>query len=360
MLKISKIISGVYKLVTLKRSPLQYYNSLIYMNFMKNPSEVVPYDPPHITFFASYECTLSCKMCLTHSPFVPDNPYKYQGSKMLSFEMFKEAIDKFRRATTCAFIGNGEPLLNRHIFKMIEYASKKRKMYTSLCTNGTLLLEYIDDIISSPLEHISISINGHTPQIYNHITGMGKKIFEKIKEGIIKLVEKRNLKKKNLRIGITFILDKHTLKYAQEMINFGEEIGVDEIGLNAIMPYPFTVESARRITLFVDDPEVKSLFNLRKPSRKIKVFLPKLLEEKEFRLCRDAFSSMSIDGDGNVGGCERMMLNTADNGKFWDKDVFNNHHFRYLRRVFLNPAEKLPDPCKVCYNNSPHQVYLND
>lgn len=330
------------------------------MNFMKNPTEIVPYDPPHITFFASYECTLSCKMCLTHSPFIPDNPYKYQGAKMLSFEMFKEAIDKFRKATVCAFIGNGEPLLNQNIFKMIEYASKKRKMYTSLCTNGTLLLENIDDILASPLEHISISLNGHTPQIYNYITGMDEKIFERIKEGIIKLVKKRNLIGKNLKIGITFILDKYTLKYAQEMINFGEEIGADEIGLNAIMPYPFTIEAAKRITLFADEPTVKFLSALRRPSRKIKVSLPRLLDEKEFRLCRDAFSSMSIDGDGNVGGCERMMLNTADNGKFWDKDVFNNHHFRYLRRVFLNPAEKLPDPCKVCYNNSPHQLYLND
>lgn len=329
---------------------------------MKNPSEVVPYDPPHITFFASYQCTLSCKMCLTHSPLIPDNPYKYQGAKMLSFEMFKEAIDKFKRATTCAFIGNGEPLLNPDIFRMIEYASKERRMYTGLCTNGTLLSEYVDRIITSPLEHISISINAHTSSTYHHITGMGEDTFEKIVKGSRELITKRNLTNKNLKIAFSFILDRKTVKYAQDMINFAAEAGVDEVALNSIMPYPFTVESAQKTTLFKGEQGVeKFLSSLKKPSRRnLKIALPKLLDAKEYRLCRDAFSSMSIDGDGNVGGCERFMLNTEDNGKFWDKDVFNNHHFRYLRRVFLNSDEELPIPCRICYNNSPHQVRFKD
>lgn len=356
-----KYIKSFFFIIRGKRRIYQYLNSFRVRRFMKNPSEIVPYDPPHITFFASYDCTLSCKMCLTHSPFIPENPYKYQGAVMLSFEMFKEAIDKFKKATACAFIGNGEPLLNPYIFKMIEYASKKRKMYTSLCTNGTLISQFVRDILFSPLDHISISINAHTPPTYRHITGMDETNFGKILSGIKTLIRERNLRNKNLKIGITFIIDLETARYAQEMLNFAAEIGVDEVGLNSLMPYPFEVESARKTTLFIDNPDVKKyLFNLRKPHKRLEATLPKLLDGNEHRLCRDAFYSMSIDGDGNVGGCERFMLNTSKNGKFWDKNVFNNFHFRWLRRVFLDPREPLPAPCRVCYNNSPHQVKLRD
>ena len=85
----------------------------------------------------------------------------------------------------------------------------------------------------------------------------------------------------------------------------------------------------------------------------MRVTLPNLLDGNlNNRLCRDFYTSMSIDGDGNIGGCERIMLNTTNNGKFWDKDVFNNEHFRELRRIFTQNTMSLPDACQYCYNNT--------
>jgi len=339
------------------RKPYQIINFIIYKITNRWKLVKVPYKPPHITFFPSYNCTLSCKMCLTHSPIIADNPYKYKGAPFLTYEMFKDAITRFRTTWSVAFIGNGEPLLNRDIFKMMDFAFYKMRMPVSLVTNGTLIHIYLKDILNSPLYEISISVNAYTPEEYHRITGMPEEVFHRIVSNVSELVKQRNKARKRMKILISLIIDKENYKKIPEMIKFAEELGVDQIGLYNIMPWFVNGLLPEERSLYAE-PEIIEFINSIPPSNYVDVLLPALLEKKENRLCRDAYHSMSIDGNGDIGGCERMMLNTSLNGKYYEPGVFNNHHFVYLRRLFNSSHLTLPEPCKICYNNSHYPMRL--
>ena len=136
-----KILSG-------KRT---FGQALNYLKHRRHPQNrgTVNYHPIRLGIFTSYTCNLHCDMCLTHSTKVPETSYKYQGAREMDFPTFKDIVDRFCNALHASFIGNGEPLLCKDLFKMIRYAREKRKMATSMFTNGLVLNQFVDDILDS-------------------------------------------------------------------------------------------------------------------------------------------------------------------------------------------------------------------
>lgn len=356
------LLNGAAKILLGKRTFGQAFN---YLKYRRQPvnSTTVNYQPIRLGIFASYACNLHCDMCLTHSIKIPDNPYKYQGAREMDFATFKDIVDRFRNALHASFIGNGEPLLCKDLFKMIRYAREKRKMATSMFTNGLVLDRFIDEILDSPLDTINISVNGHTPEVYKHFTGHSDEVFDRIVSNVQLLVERRKLRGSRLEVSISLIVDRYTYSEIPEMIHFAEGFGVDCLAIFQCMPSKAPGWSASERALFATDEVLTFFAQVKPPRTHLKVSLPPLLDGNESnRLCRDSFTSMSIDGYGNVGGCEREMLNTANNGKYYDPNVFNNEHFRELRSLFLSDARSLPEPCRTCYNNTtyPGRVLIGE
>lgn len=230
----------------------------------------------------------------------------------MDFATFKDIVDRFRNTIRLNFIGNGEPLLCKELFRMIKYAKEKQKMTTALVTNGLLLDQFIDEILGSSLDFISISVNGHTPEAYKYFTGHEKAIFDKIVTNVSLLLKKKKFVGSKIEVAISLIVDRFTYKQIPEMIHFAEEIGVDCLTILQCMPSKAPGWSASERSLFAEDEVVEFFAKIKPPRTHLKVELPSLLDGNENnRLCRDSFTSMSIDGDGNVGGCQRQMLNTA-------------------------------------------------
>ncbi len=87
----------------------------------------VKHDPPRLGIFLTTKCNMKCDFCLTHSTVIEDNEFKYQGSEDMSFDTFKDILNRFPNTLIVSFIGNGEPILNRNIYDMVKYARKKKK-----------------------------------------------------------------------------------------------------------------------------------------------------------------------------------------------------------------------------------------
>jgi MoaA/NifB/PqqE/SkfB family radical SAM enzyme len=314
----------------------------------------VKHDPPRLGVFLTTKCNMKCDFCLTHSTIIEDNEFKYQGSDDMSMDTFKDILKKFPNTLIISFIGNGEPILNRNIYEMVKYAQSK-KMRSTLFSNGLVMERFIEKIIDSKIKTFNISLNSIDPEEYERFTGYKGTYFHKVVNNTRALVEARNNSPdSDMEITATIMVDKQNYRDMGKMIKFSEELGIDQVILSHFMPWTTPGMTAEERSIYSDDKEAMDYINeLASKTYKVAVTFPTIFDgEKNNRLCRDNVLSMSIDGDGNVSGCERKMLNTERNGKYWEKNVFNNEHFKYLRKIFITKEEKLPDPCVTCFNNT--------
>ena len=197
-MKIKFFCRKIFSLFTGKSTFSQIFNQLI-LKFSKE-TILVRYKPLRLGIFATGKCNLACSMCLTHSPLIPDNPFKYQGSKDMDLPTFKDILNKFQAALHVSIIGNGEPLLNKDIFEIIRHAKKRKKIVT-LFSNGFILDQYLDQLLEHEIDYINISLNAIDETQYQRITGHDPSIFFKCKDNLKKLcVEKARQNKKMTRL----------------------------------------------------------------------------------------------------------------------------------------------------------------
>ncbi len=348
-------ITNMFELISRKHTVGQVINLLKYKFGAKG--DVLYFDPIYISFFLTYKCNLSCNMCLTHSnKFI--NPYGQKPTNDMDLQLFKQVLHKYKNALIISLVGNGEPLLNKDLFQMINYASYNMKMKVSTFTNGVLLGDYIIEVLNSPLEMITISLNGHTPEEFNRMTGMPPAVFHIICGNINDLAKKKCEIKSGVRIRISFILDRNNYRFIQEMIFLAEKLGADQIAFVQFLAVPAEGYTADERCIFADDFEAIETFSRVKelPSKlRNKIELPPLIsrDQSNNRYCLSPFYVFSIDGDGNVGCCSCQLLDNKSNGNFYDEnDPWNCYAFKKMRRDIRNSKSILPQPCTWCYNNT--------
>ncbi len=341
-----------YNVVKGRHTLGQVSNTVKY--FLSHKREVLTYDPIYITIHTVFKCNLDCDMCMTHST-KHDNIYGQKTRTDMDYETLRLVVDKFKNAIGVSFVGNGEPFLNKDLFKMIDYTVNIRKMYAFVATNGTLLDKYIQEIVGSPIYSLSVSINSHNREDYNRITGMSLDVFDKIYQNVVALVKARNEANSKIRIILTLILDQKNYKYLQDKIDFVESLGVDEVFFYNYLPSPSEGFTASERSLFVDNADVLETFkNITLPKSKLLIGMCSLLERGKInnKLCSAYFYHLGVDGEGNIGGCQCKLMDLSLYGKYNEPDAWNNEHFRRMRRMFLDKSEPLLESCQFCPNNA--------
>jgi MoaA/NifB/PqqE/SkfB family radical SAM enzyme len=323
---------------------------------LSNRAEVLSYDPVTISIVATSRCTLSCDMCPTHSSRVPsDYKHAQQDIKDMDLASFREIIDRFRNATTVHIIGSGEPLLNKDFFVMVDYAAS-RKMVVKTFSNGTTVLDNIDNILNSRLDGITISINGHDAEEFSRMTGMDGNVYSSIYEAVSSLVSQKRQRGSPIKVKLSFIIDRHNYKAIPDMIAAGLKLGVDHMFFCNFLSAPFDGLRADQRALMdagVIKEEIVAMFASYPPAVRKKLTPPVLIDANMGRNeCDTHFSQIRFDGAGNVSSCSMMLLNMAGHGSYKDEGVWNNEFFRDMRRRFLSSDGSLvPEPCKVCPDN---------
>jgi MoaA/NifB/PqqE/SkfB family radical SAM enzyme len=332
-----------------RRSLAQSFNLFKYR--MSARKTRLNYKPIMLSILSIHRCNLACRMCLTHSKELGEHRYRHKFFPDMTFDMFKDINSHFPEAIAVGFVGNGEPLLNKDIFRMIDHAENLKKR-TFLISNGMVLHDYIDRILDSRLSEIDISINSDSADDYERLTAMPSKNFGIICSASRELIERKRSKSKDLLISGSFIIDRTNLSNIQQMIDLAQQIGFDMASFYNILP--LTKERAKKISLYDDEETLGILRGIKLPQGEMKVNLPIPLDNnmEHNNICDDFFTSINIDGNGNVGGCNRQRFDVINNGKYYDPDVWNNPYFIREREKFLNLSYQLEEPCLVCFANS--------
>ena len=111
-------------------------------------------------------CNLLCSYCRARATPEPD-PNELGTKEALAL------IDDVALLKPLLILSGGEPLLRPDIFLLARYAVSKG-LRVSLATNGTLLTpELVDEIVSSGVSRVSVSLDGSTPEDHDAVRGKG-------------------------------------------------------------------------------------------------------------------------------------------------------------------------------------------
>lgn len=273
-------------------------------------------------------CNLRCPLC----------PTGYRGlerpQSLMSLAQFGTIIDKIRDYAVEVILHNwGEPFLNPDILPMIRHAHANG-IGTTLSTNLNLVNrgeEFLEHVVDSGLEHLTVSIDGTTQDVYEIYRRGGN--LSRVLTNLRHLVEYRNRTRRiDPLVEWQFLVMKHNQHQIEDARSLAAEIGVDRIRFTgAGLPFKELTNTAMARDWLSDLPKYRGY----SPDR----FEPQgyLYDEKCFYLYR----AMTVNPKGEVSPCCVVYEQSADFGNLLNDDlsqVWNNEQYRASRALFSRQA----------------------
>jgi len=153
-------------------------------------------------------CSLDCKMCYVHRS---DGEYPH---RVLTGDEWINIMDQaINMGMLCATLTGGECMLHPD-FKRIYLYLKKRGVYVSILSNGTLIDEDMVDFLEQyPPNLLQISVYGNSPEMYDRVAGVPE-AFGKVDKAL------RLLKEKRIMTGISLTLSKYNAASFEDLWNY--------------------------------------------------------------------------------------------------------------------------------------------
>ncbi|MCX6620885.1 MAG: radical SAM protein, partial [Acidobacteria bacterium] len=157
------------------------------------------------------KCNLYCPMCPRES-----HP---QPKEDMAGDVFERLVrESGRSAEHMMLIGLGEPLLDPAIFDRIEYC-ERHQISTLLSTNGTLLDEKAAGrLLSTPLEHITLSFDGATPESFEFYRKGAR--FEKVRDNFVRFARMKHERRASVQIVVQMVVMERNAAEAAEFVRF--------------------------------------------------------------------------------------------------------------------------------------------
>ena len=173
--------------------------------------------PKFVMVECSSVCNFRCPLCLwTHN----------RRHGQLQAETFRRFIDEAKHfARRLCFSGRGEPTLNPDVCEILRMGAKAG-VICDLATNGSLLLDNIDELLDTGISNINVSIDADNPDDYVRYRVGGD--FARVTEGMRRLAERkaqRGLKNPHLQTcSVVFSYNEDAL---ERMKDFFRDLGFE-------------------------------------------------------------------------------------------------------------------------------------
>ncbi len=161
-------------------------------------------------------------------------------------------------------------------------------MEVSLTTNGQSLTEGIIDAAIKNCSWIRVSLDSDGPEMFKIIHGMDNAAFYQVIGNISKLVEAKKNFQSDTVLGVTYLIDSHTVDGVYNAAALAKKLGVNYI---RIRPF-FTWDDAKKINQSNKEQVIQTSANKRDGSQRL--FPPKAMREakaeeifKELERCKD-------------------------------------------------------------------------
>lgn len=270
-------------------------------------------------------CNLHCPFCLTGKGISGGRDVRH-----MKFEEAKKVIDAVGDyAYFLQLYTWGEPLLNKDIIPIIEYAKQKR-IFVMLSTNATAMTPaYNKRLIDSGVDYIMVAIDGGSDETYEkyRVGGNYTKVLQNVED---LLQQKREQNATTPFVEWQFIVFRHN----EHEVDSTEKMAY-EIGINKFTPLPAYVEDESWMP--VGERYRTLLYN---PER--------------LKNCDRPWSHLNIRADGGVASCCYEFFKKDDFGDIKQNsfdEVWNNGLFLESRKLIrqYSKGKKMDDSSIICH-----------
>lgn len=269
-------------------------------------------------------CQLKCPGCPTGLDVNPD------PKGQISYENFKGIIDQLGDYIYwLELFGFGEPLLNKDIFRIIDYAHK-RNIGTVISTNFNQLQEEdIKQLITAGLDRLVISLDGITQETYQKYRQGGN--IEKVLHNLELLLDKKDeLGSPYPIIEVHFITMEHNRHEIPKATAYMQKLGLNRFYFLLKEEGPCYIPS---IKVKDEQERIKQL-------------------RHHLKKCHKLWTHLFVGWEGNVRPCCLTFQNAGNIFEQSFKEVWNNEIYTASRRIFLPGGDNLSktnSPCLTCH-----------
>ena len=372
-------ISLLRNILLIKRYPrtsLELFKARLKDKFFLHKKTSSP--PNLIVWYVSEACNLRCPICN-----VWESRNKFlESAKETPFtlEDIKKIVKQVESFKPMFYLIGGEPTLNRDLIKIVSYIHKKR-MITSLTTNGWLLPSFAKPLFESGLDFISVSLDGPTAESHDKNRGVPGS-FKRLVKGIRILTELKNRNRSIFpNIKINTVIIPENVDQLENIIVLAKNLGVDEMSFQNLSFYGEKIKKANdayatlkktgRIMMGMkilgktpfNETEIKKIVNFLKSlpelSKKYGLSLINTPYVSNFEAyykgafpsfveswCYDPWHTATIRGSGDLEVCQGYVVGNIKENKLLD--LWNNEKYQYFRKIIKK--EHLTPACYRCCN----------
>jgi pyrroloquinoline quinone biosynthesis protein E len=232
---------------------------------------------------------------------------------------------------------------------MIKYA-KRRHIIVDTISNGMLLDERLSqDILSSGLDEISLSLDGATKETYESVR-LGAH-FNYVVENVKRMVDLRNETQAHLRITVATVLMKENVNELTKLVALCATLGVDAIFVQLVQyQLDVGISDKQQASYFSSNRDVVNhqIDSAFRESQQLKLPITIQTLQRRTKLCDWPWSRIYVTWNGNVLPCctvfDVIMGNvfSEDFATIWNGDKYRRF------RAHLSRGAELPLQCRDC------------
>lgn len=305
------------------------YCGYILSSFVKRP--IVFGMPFSLSVEPVSYCNLKCRECP-----VGDENYKRKKGKT-DIEMYRKLIDEMHPYLINLFLYFlGEPLLNRQLPQLIEYATKN-KVYTALSTNGNVYThDMIEQLISAGLKKIIVSVDGANQQSYQQYR-VGGRWCKTIRFIELMAEKKKQLKSNTPKIEVQFLV----LKTNEHQMNDIKKIILSS-GASKLVFKSAQINHTQNMQTLLTSKSKYARYKKKGNSY--------IIKSKRKNRCFRSWNSAVVTFNGNVLPCcfdkyEKHVTGSINDSSF--KDIWFGLNFMKFRNIILSNRKSIA-MCNNC------------
>ena len=335
--------------------------------------------PKWLVLGVNNSCNLHCKMCDVGVSYTQSNFYaNLMGSTPvhMPFELFEKITDQASRSFPSVKLGFAftEPLIYAHLEKAL-FDARKKKLFTSITTNGLGLKKWADAIAASNVSEVNVSLDG-PPDIHNFIRGNAHS-FNKAVEGIEELAKRTQ----NITIRVFCVITEWNVNHLTAFLKSLKNLPIELVGLMHSNFTPESVAAAHNLVYGelcqatatnVSDTHNeainteflwKEIVEIKKHKWDFPVrFYPEIGSRERLedyyrhpevffgKRCMDIFSNIMIKSNGDVipshGRCYNLKIGNLYENDL--KEIWNGEPITQFRKTLTKNGGLLPACSRCC------------